>query len=70
MNTQTFTNAQNITPINDVQIRVLQELSDNDLLGVTGGWGPSRTHKFTDAEFKALEARDHDHGLQSLVVFG
>ena len=50
MNTQTFANAQNITPINDVQIRVLQELSDHDLLGVTGGWGPSHTHKNRDLQ--------------------
>ena len=50
MNTQTFTNAQNITPINDLQIRVLQELSDQDLLGVTGGWGPHFTHKSRDLQ--------------------
>ena len=45
MNTQTFAQAQNITPINDLQIRVLQELSNQDLLGVTGGI--RFTHKST-----------------------
>ena len=37
MSTQTFAQAQNFTPITDLQIRVLQELSDQDLIGVTGG---------------------------------
>ena len=50
MNTQTFTNAQNITPINDLQIRVLQELSDQDLLDVTGGMGPHFTHKIRELQ--------------------
>ena len=50
MKTQTFANAQNINPIKDLQIRVSQELSDQNLLGVTGGWGPSHTHKSRDLQ--------------------
>ena len=48
----------------------LQAVTDEELMAVVGGRGSSFTHKFIDAEWKALEARDHDHGLQSLVVFG
>ena len=55
MNTQTF-DAQTVT--------------NEELMAVVGGHGSPFTRKFTDAEWKALEARDHDHGLQSLVVFG
>ncbi len=47
-----------------------QTVTDEELMAAAGGWGRSFTHKFTDAESQALEARDHDHGLQSLVVFG
>ena len=50
MNTHTFAQTQNITPINDLQILIMQELSDQDLVGVTGGWGPSRTHKSLDLQ--------------------
>ena len=59
MNTQTFAQTQDFTAI-----------TDEELMAATGGRGSSFTRKFTDAEWKALEARDHDHGLQSLVVFG
>ena len=59
MNTQTFAQTQNIAPI-----------TDEELMAATGGRGSSFTHKFTDSKWQALEARDHDHGLQSLVVFG
>ena len=48
MSTQTFAQAQNFTPITDLQIRVLQELSDQDLIGVTGGL--RFTHKNRDLQ--------------------
>ena len=50
MNTQTFAQAQNITAINILQILDLQELSDQELLGVTGGLGPHFTHKSLDLQ--------------------
>ena len=48
----------------------LQAVTDEELMAAAGGRGSPFTRKFTDAEWKALEAHDHDHGLQSLVVFG
>ena len=42
----------------------LQALTDEELMAAVGGRGSSFTRKFTDAEWQALEARDH--GLQSL----
>ena len=44
----------------------LHAVTDEELIAVAGGRGSPFTRKFTDAEWKALEARDHDHGLQSL----
>ena len=42
----------------------LQAVTDEELQAAAGGRGSSYTRKFTDAEWKALDARDH--GLQSL----
>ena len=44
----------------------LQAVTDEELQAAAGGRGSSYTRKFTDAEWKALEARDH--GLQSLLM--
>ena len=50
----------------NTQLFDAQQLTDEELLAVIGGHGSPFTHKFTDAEWKALEARDHDYGLQNL----